>query len=196
MSYLPIYEFPKIIKQLITLYLSSKQNIKSTNELMQILRALKPNTSISALIDVENLFTNVSVNETIDIIINNIYNNPSLPLLKINPNMLRKIPLTCTTEVPFYDHVGNIYTKKDGVSMESVLDPSFGNFYMSDLENKMFNKIKNPSVYLRYVNGMLILANDTNGINVLQDISQKNSVLNFTHELNKKKNNFLFSCSD
>ena len=43
---------------------------------------------ILASLDVENLFTNVSNKETIDIIINNIYNNPSLPSLKINPNIL------------------------------------------------------------------------------------------------------------
>ena len=36
----------------------------------------------------------IPVNETIDIIINNIYNNPSLPPLKINSNILRKLLLT------------------------------------------------------------------------------------------------------
>ena len=50
------------------------------------------------------MFTNVPVNETMDIIINNIHNNPSLPPLKINPNILRKILITYTTEVPFPDH--------------------------------------------------------------------------------------------
>ena len=49
------------------------------------------------------------VNETIDIVINNIYNNPSLPPLKIKPNILRKILLACTTEVPFHDLLDNIY---------------------------------------------------------------------------------------
>ena len=41
--------------------------------------------------DGENLITNVPVNETIDIIINNMYNNPSLLSLKINLNIIRKI---------------------------------------------------------------------------------------------------------
>ena len=53
-------------------------------------------------LDIENLFTNVPVNETINIIINNIY-NPSLPPLKIDPNILKKLLLICTTEVPFYN---------------------------------------------------------------------------------------------
>ena len=75
------------------------------------------------MLDVENLFTYVPVNETIDILINDIYNDPSLPPLKINPNILRKILLTCTTQVPFHDHLGNIYVQTDGVSMGSVSPP-------------------------------------------------------------------------
>ena len=68
--------------------------------------------------------------------------------------------------------------------MGSVLGPIFGNFYMSDLENIIFNSIKKPPIYLN-VDDILILANNINKINILQDTFQKNSVLNFTHELNK-----------
>ena len=135
--------------------------------------------------DVENLFVNVPVNETVYIIINNIYNNPPLPPLKINPNILQKLFLICTTEVPFHDHLGNIYVQTDGVSMGSILGPIFSNFYMSNLENRIFNSIKNPPIYLRYVDDILIFANNINKINILLDTFQKNSVLNFTHELNK-----------
>ena len=92
--------------------------------------------------DVENLFTNVPVNETADIIINNIYNNPYLPPLKINPNILRKLLLTCTTEVSFHDHLGNIYVQTDGVSMGPVLGPIFSNFYVSNLENKVLKALE------------------------------------------------------
>ena len=170
--------------KLISPYLPSKYNIKSTHELIQVLHTIKPNNGILASLEVENLFTNEPVNERVDIIINNIYNNPYLPPLKINPNILRKLLLTCTTEVPFHDHFGNIYVQTDGVSMGFVLSPIFSNFYMSDLENRFFNSIKKPPIYLRYVD-ILILANNINEINILQDTFQKNSVLNFTHELNK-----------
>ena len=71
----PIYEFTKIIKQLITPYLPRKHDLKSTHELMKILHIFEPYNGILASLDVENLFTNVPVNETIDIILNNIYNN-------------------------------------------------------------------------------------------------------------------------
>ena len=55
---------------------------------------------------------------------------------------------------------------------------------MSNLKNKIFNFIRKHSIYLRYVDDILILANDINKINILQDTFQNNSVLNFTHELN------------
>ena len=69
--------------------------------------------------------------------------------------------------------------------MGSVLGPIFSNFYMSDLENRIFNSTKKPPIYLRYVDDILILTNNINKINILQDTFQNNSVLNFNHELNK-----------
>ena len=49
----------------------------------------------------------------------------------------------------------------------------FINFYMSELENEIFNSLKNLSIYLRYVDDTLILANDTNEMNIQQDTFQK-----------------------
>ena len=106
-----------------------------------------------ASLDAENQFTNVVVNETIDIIINYVSNNPLLPLLKINPNVLRKLLLTCTNEVLFYDHLGKIYIQTDGISMVSVLRPIFSNFYMSELENEISKSIKN----IHYTKDMLMV---------------------------------------
>ena len=64
--------------------------------------------------------------------------------------------------------------------MWSVLGPIFSNFYMSDLENKVFDTINKPNIYLRYTNDILLLANNTDEINTIQETNQNNSVLNFT----------------
>ena len=157
----------KTIKQLISPYLPSRYNIKSTGELIQVLHTIKQNNSILASLDVENLFINVPVNKTIDIFINNIYNNPSLPPVKIKPNLLEKILLTCTAEIPLNNHLGNIYVQTDRVSMGSILGSIFSNFYLSDPENTIFNSFRKPPIYLRYVDDILILAHDINEINIL-----------------------------
>lgn len=126
-----IYQLTKIINKLITPYLPNKYNINSTHELIKTLRSHKLNNGILASLDVESLFTYVPVIETIDIITNYIYNNPLMQPLKINPNILKKILLICTTQVPFYDYLNNIYLQMDGVSMGSVLGPTFRNFYVT-----------------------------------------------------------------
>ena len=132
----------------------------------------------------ENLFTNVPVLETINIIINDIYHHPTLLPLKINFNTLRKILLLCTTQVPFYDPYGNIYIQQDGIAIGSVLGPIFSNFYMSALENKIFNTINKPNIYLRYADDVLLFTKSTYEINTIQETFQNNSVLSFTQEIN------------
>ena len=114
---IPTYQLTITINDLITPYISHNYIIKSTKELIEILKTHKPNKGIIFSLDVENLFTNVPVLETINIIINNIYHHPMLPPLKINSNILRKILLLCTTEVPFYDpHIDPKRWTHDGVS--------------------------------------------------------------------------------
>ena len=76
--------------------------------------------------------------------------------------------------------------------MQSVLGPNFSNFYMSDLENEIFNSIRKDLIYQRYIDDVLILANYINEINIVQDTFQKNSVLNFTYYLSKNNNIFFF----
>ena len=67
--------------------------------------------------------------------------------------------------------------------MGSFLGPIFNNFYISALENKVFNTINKPNIYLRYADNIL-LTNSTYEINTIQDTFQNNSVLNFTQEIN------------
>ena len=49
----------------------------------------------------------------------------------------------------------------------------FRNFNKSDIENKIFDSIRKPPIYVRFVDDILILANDIKEINILQSICQK-----------------------
>ena len=62
--------------------------------------------------------------------------------------------------------------------MGSVLGPTFSNLSMSDLENKVFDTINKPNIYLRYAVDLLLLINSTDEINIIQEIFQNNSVFN------------------
>ena len=99
-------------------------------------------------------------------------------------NTLCKILLLCTTEESFFDSHLNIYIQKDRIVMRLVLASVLSNFYMSNLENKVFNAINKPNIYLRYVDNILLLTNRTNEINLIQETFQNDSIRNFTQELN------------
>ena len=72
-----------------------------------------------ASIDVESLFTNVPVLETIQIILDRVYDNrdSDLPPLQLHRGILEKLLLACTTESPFRGPDGQLYRQKDGIAM-------------------------------------------------------------------------------
>ena len=182
----PVYNISKTLNEIISPYIPSKYSVNSTDEFLEVLHTMQPNDDILASLDAENLFTNVPVEETINIICKNVFNHPSLPPPKIKSDTLRKLLLACTTQVPFVDHNGNLYTQINGVSMGSCLGPTFSEFYMSHIENKTFQTENKPRLYLRYVDDILILINNTDDIIRLRNAFQNNSVLTFTYELNKQ----------
>ena len=58
-------------------------------------------------------------------------------------------------------------SKKNGIAVGSVLGPIFRDFYISALENKVFNTIDKLNIYLRYGDDIL-LTNSTDEINTIQ----------------------------
>ena len=118
----------------------------------------KPNidTKIASL-DVESLFTNVPVKDTIDIILNKIYNSDINPL-DIPRNLLKKLLEICTMEAPFLSPDNKLYKQIDGVAMGSPLGVLFANFYMGHLEETLFknNPHLKPKIYCRYVDDIFI----------------------------------------
>ena len=81
-----------------------------------------------ASLDVESLYTNVPVLETIDIILNKVYQNENLPPPEIPRSCLKSLLSICTTESPFKHIDGTLYTQVDGLAMGSPLSCIMVNF--------------------------------------------------------------------
>ena len=180
----PTYQLSKTLNQLITQYMPSKYLLKSREDFIDILRTSKPKGMLSSL-DVESLFTNVPVKETIKIILENVYNHPNLSPPKVSKSNLEKMLLICTTKTPFKTPNDQMYVQIDGVSMGSCLGPTFANFYMCNLENKILPTLsKTPYIYARYVDDIFLEINNVNSLITMKDAMEQNSVLKFTYELN------------
>ena len=180
----PTYQLAKTLNKIITPYIPNDYMLTSTNDFIDVLQT-HSNNGIIASLDVENLFTNVPINETIDIIVEYSYNHPTLPPPKISKNILKELLNLCTREAPFRCPQGNLYTQIEGVAMGSPLGPTFANFYMSNLEQKILSdKDKKPHIYARYVDDIFVQIRDIDELKKLQNLFQENSVLQFTYEIN------------
>ena len=142
------------------------------------------NKGICASLDVESLFTNVPVQETISIICRYVYNHSTLLSPRIPEDLLKQILTICTSESPF-QHPNNLYLQVDGVAMGSPLGPTFANFYMGNLETTvLLNFNPKPLLYARYVDDIFLLVENESDLFKLRDSFEEKSVLHFTVDLN------------
>ena len=94
-----------------------------------------------------SLFTNIPLQETIDIVINLIFNDN--PNLNITRKELKKLFLSATSQTHFI-FKSKFFNQIDGVAMGSPLAPVPANIFMSFHESKWLNEynLNKPKFYL------------------------------------------------
>ncbi|XP_064096296.1 uncharacterized protein LOC135208077 [Macrobrachium nipponense] len=93
-------------------------------------------TGIMVSLDVESTFTNMPVDETIDIILNCIYLLPSTAPLNIPEASLHTLMDICTKEPPSTPIKDRCSVRRDGFALGSPLGVLFANFYMGMVEER------------------------------------------------------------
>jgi len=114
--------------------------------------------------DVVSLFTNVPLEETIDIVLKYVYatNSPITP--PFDQDIFRKMLLLCSQSYFMYNDL--LYQQINGVSMGGPLAPTLANACLAHLENELLNDSadKNcthfPNLFLRYVDDCFALFNN------------------------------------
>ena len=179
----PTYKIAKQLNEIISPFIPSKYSLKSTDEFLDILRTTKASGLLASL-DAESLFSNIPVTETISIILDNCYNHPTLPPPKIPAPILENLLRLCTTKAPFRSPSGQLFYQVDGIAMGSPLGPTFANYYMCDVENRVLQDIAiKPHIYCRYLDDLFVSTQDTTHLHLLKQALEDNSVLKFTTEL-------------
>ena len=112
-------------------------------------------------------------------------------------DITKKLLLICTTKTPFKNY--NEEITEGRLSMGSALGPTFANFYMCELENKIFDAYPNSTVslcsilYVRYADDICLIVDKLfHCLKQLSELFERHSVLKFTHEIEiNKKTAFL-----
>ena len=176
----PTYQVAKKLNSLLAPYVPNGRSVSSATEFIDLLRTAPPCHDIASL-DVESLFTNVPVDETIDIIMDRVYRG-DMPQLDIPEDVLRAMLVTCTKEAPFLSHRGELFRQVDGVAMGSPLGVLFANMYMAHVEEKTFNDNPPPGIYARYIDDIFITTTSDEDVPHLITALENNSSLAFTSE--------------
>jgi len=176
----PTYKLAKKLNELIVPNMPVNYTLKSSEDFVRMLQSIKPKGELDSL-DVESLFTNVPIEETIKIIQDSVFNHPTLTPLRMSPMILRELLLSCTTKAPFRTPEGKLYRQTNGIAMGSPLGPTFANFYVGDLELRVLNNNPDlkPQMYGRYVDDIFLVINDEEHIKALRSKLEEGSKLGF-----------------
>ena len=110
---------------------------------------------------VKSLFTNIPLEETIDIIANSLYlyNNS---FLSFSINQFKKL-LSFAVKNTLFLFNDKMYRQLDGVAMGSPLGPSFANIFLSHHEKQWLQNCPSdfkPTLYRRYIDDTFLLFRD------------------------------------
>ena len=121
-------------------------------------------------LDIDSLFTNIPLEETINICTNLIYDNVDV-IEGINKFEFKNL-LSLATQEPYSLFNDVLYKQKDGVAMGSPLGPTMANFFLSFYEMIWLEQCPNefkPVFYRRYVDDIFVLFKSAEHLSKFRD---------------------------
>ena len=137
-----------------------------------------------ASLDVESLFTNIPLKETINNCVSDLHNK-NLYNGKLNKSDLFKLLETATSESSFiFDFL--LYKQIDGVAMGSPLGPTLTNAFLCHYEKEWLDNCSShlkPIVYRRYVDDTFVLFSSKEHLQPFVDyMNKQHRCIKFTSE--------------
>ncbi|XP_050505419.1 uncharacterized protein LOC126883792 [Diabrotica virgifera virgifera] len=136
--------------------------------------------------DVESLFTNVPLDETINIIINSLFPSSNSNFLGMEQSKFKDL-LTLAAKECLFSFDGKVYRQIDDVVMGSPLGPVFANTFLCHHEKTWLADCPidfKPLLYRRYVDDIFLIFKHTDHIQHFLDyLNQKHHNIKFTVEI-------------
>ena len=186
----PQHELAKWLAELLKPVLEkfSEFNVKDTYDFCQQLDEFQQQErhlieqSVMCSFDVKSLFTNVSLQETINISTKALYHDPDIIKPRVPEDLFVKLMKKATMDVEFR-FAGTMYRHTDGVAMGSPLDPVLANIFMGYCDQQI-PRSNLPLFYRRYVDDTFAVFESANkSEEFLTLLNNIHCSLNFTTEM-------------
>ena len=181
------YKTSKYLAKLLAPLTKSEYTINSTKEFIAYTKKLKVGKEYEMIsFDVSNLFTNVPLELTIDLILKKVYQKKMIQT-KLKKEELKELLELCTKEMHFTFN-GKIYQQTDGVCMGSPLGPVLANVFMVHLEDTIVPKLEDcMPTWRRYVDDTFTLVRKGMKEKVINVLNSFHPNIKFTHEVESEQ---------
>ena len=180
----PSYNLSKYLVDKLNHLTTNEYTINNSYEFMKFITNNRNNDCIMCSFDVKSLFTNIPLDETIDIILNQLTPNDDSTFNNFSRKQL-KSTLELATKNSFFIFNQNLYKQLDGVAMGTPCGPTLANIFLGYYERKWLQECPiefKPVTYRRYVDDTFLL------------FKNNNHIMNFLNYLNSQHNNIQFTC--
>ena len=147
---------------------------------------LQESNYIMASLDVDSLFTNIPLQETNEICVNQLFTEPTTTVNGLLREEFRRLLEFCSME-SFFLFNDNYYKQVDGVAMGSPLGPTLANAFMCYYERKWLEECPSdfkPKYYKRYVDDIFVLFSSSEHVDsFLSYMNSKHPNIHFTKEV-------------
>jgi predicted GIY-YIG superfamily endonuclease len=170
-----------ILKPIATNKYTVKDSFTFTNDIFSL-----SDIPFMCSFDIVSLYTNIPVNETIDICLSKLFYETDL-VSNLTKMQMKKLLVFCLKQNHF-SFEGQYYDQIDGVAMGSPLGPILANIFMAHFEENALSKYTGnpPIVYKRYVDDIFLTFNDRDDCELFYDfLNCQHKCMKFTLEIEK-----------
>ena len=179
----PQYALAKLLVPLLAPITSNEFSVKDSFSFAKEVVNQDSNLHMASL-DVDSLFTNIPLQETIKFCVENLFTNANV-INGLNKQDLKRLLELATMECTFLFN-GKLYKQIDGVAMGSPLGPALANIFMANFEKIWLNACPvefKPRFYRRYVDDIFVLFSEPRHVDLFQNfMNNKHRNIHFTYE--------------
>ena len=187
------YMLAKYLDKLIQPHIPNTYMVNSTSAFLDKINEVTPSDSdVLVSFDVCSLFTNVPLDETINTMSKYLYPENNVSCMPFPVKSFKKLMKIATGGLFMFKD--KFFTQTDGVAMGSPLGPTLANFFLADLETKMFEMFTGvkPKGYVRYVDDIFCIFEHQSQVTpFFEFLNNLHKNLTFTVELGGKTLPFL-----